>query len=255
MGVGWQAALSGAIAGSVGIAELLGRYRSSPGFSLRRLAALAYVLVNAGAGFLALYLVHAFGWTFNQTHNVTLWRILIAGFGAVALFRSSLFVTKVGSIDINVGPSLVLGALLDACDRAIDRESAAQISKVIADDGLKGLDPESVQIALPVLCLALMQNFAAADQALLATDLNKIKENTGLSPDTKMRAVIIQLAKYLGPGVVQKMLVDARTIFSSPPVLTPVALTDTQALQDAILAKVPALGAPPAPPGPASPPA
>jgi hypothetical protein len=254
VGVGWQAALSGAIAGSVGVAELLGRYKSSPGFSLRRLAAWTYVLVNAGAGVLALYLVRAFGWTFNQTQHVTLWRILVAGFGAVALFRSSLFITKVGSTDLNVGPSLVLGALLDACDRAIDRESATKISEVIAGGKLDGLDPDAVQLALPVLCLALMQNFAAADQALLATDLNKIKENAELTPNTKMRAVIIQLAKYLGPAVVETTLTDGRVLFSTPPAAAAALPTDPQALQAAILPKVAELRSH-APQDPAGPPA
>lgn len=214
MGAGGQAAISGAIAGSVGFTELLSRYRSSPGFSIQQPAAAGYVLVNVGAGVIALYLVRAFGWNFGQTQNVTLWRILIAGFGALALFRSSLFVTKIGSSDVNVGPSVVLGALLDACDRAVDRASATELSKKIADGMLTGLNPAAVDSALPVICLALMQNFAPSDQALLAADLNKVRQDTSLSPDVQMRAVIVQLSKYLGPEVVQNVLSKARNLFT-----------------------------------------
>lgn len=239
MDAGWQATIAGAIAGSVGVAELIGRYRSSPGFSIGRLAAWGYVGLNAVAGFLALYLVRAFDWNFNQTENVTLWRILVAGFGAVALFRSSLFVTKVGSTDVNVGPSLVLGTLLDACDRSVDRDSAAELSKIIADAELKGLNADAVDSALPVLCLALMQNFPSADQALLGTDLKKIREDHTLTSDARMRAVIVQLAKYLGPTVVRDVLKNARQLFTSPAV-SPAA---TQAAAQAAAAQAAEVGA------------
>lgn len=216
MGSGWQAAISGAIAGSVGLTELLGRYRSSPAFSITQLPAMGYVLVNVAAGVLALYLVRAFNWTFGQVDNVTLWRILVSGFGALALFRSSLFVTKIGGTEVNVGPSVVLGAFLDACNRAVDRASAQRLSAGIADSKVADLNPDAVGSALPVLCLALMQNFAPSDQALLAAELNKIQQDT-VSPDVQMRAVILQLSKHLGHAVVEKVLADARSVFTSQP--------------------------------------
>jgi hypothetical protein len=235
---GWQASIAAGIAGSVGLAELVGRYKSSPLFSLKRFAAFWYVAINAAAGFLALYLVRAFGWNFNQTQHVTLWRILVAGFGAVALFRSSLFVTKIGSTDLNVGPSIVLGAILDACDRSIDRASATKLATEVGDDKVKDLNPASVQASLPVLCLALMQNFAPADQALLAADLSKIQTNAELPPETSMRATIIQLSKYLGPAVVSDILTKARSLFIAPPPSPPSPESGTtDALRAAILPK------------------
>lgn len=216
MPVVWQATIVGALAGLVGFAELLGRYRSDPSFALKTLAAWTYIGINAAAGVGALYLVRAFNWRFGQTTNVDLWRILVAGFGAVALFRSSLFTTRVGSTDVNVGPSIVLGTLLDACDRNVDRKSADRLSDAITDQSLAGLDPSAVMTALPVLCLALMQNFAAADQALLGTELLKVRNDSTLTADTKMRAVIVQLAKFLGQPVVAKVLEKAHDIFATP---------------------------------------
>jgi hypothetical protein len=216
LGVGWQAAIAGAIAGFVGLAEIVSRYRSSPVFSMGRPAAWGYVFVNVVAGVLALYLVRAFGWTFGQTQNVTLWRILVAGFGALALFRSSLFTAKIGSTDVNVGPSVVLGAILDACDRAVDRQSAQNLIAKFGDEEVNGLNPAAVSTALPVLCLALMQNFAPSDQALLAAELNKVQQESELTADAKMRAVLIQLAKYLGPEVVENVLKKAKDLFTGP---------------------------------------
>jgi hypothetical protein len=216
--VGWQALIVGLLAGSVGLTEIVTRYRSDPKYPLRRsLAAWLYIGLNAGAGVAALFLIRAFGWTFGQTEHVDLWRILVAGFGAIAFFRSSLFVTKVGDSNVGVGPSLVLGALLDAFDRDIDRKSAAEISKVVSADKLEGLNPQSVMSALPVLCLALMQNFAPGDQALLGTELIKTRNDETLTDQAKMRAVVVHLAKYLGAPLVESVLTNAREIFVAPP--------------------------------------
>jgi hypothetical protein len=192
-----------------------------------------YVAVNAGAGFFALYLVRAFGWTFGQTSHVDLWRVLIAGFGAVAVFRSSLFVARIGGNDVNVGPAMVLGALLDTFDRAVDRKSANELSGVLQGDDLQGLDPDTVIAVLPVLCLALMQNFSQSDQALLGTELNKISVATGLSSDAKMRAVVINLAKFLGPPLVTQVLKCAKTLLSQPPITTVPPPTEPGAVLEA----------------------
>jgi hypothetical protein len=178
------------------------------------------VVVNIAAGILALYLVRAFGWTFGQSKNITLWRILVAGFGAIALLRSSLFVAKVGGSDVNVGPSLVLQGILDAFDRSVDRKSAEEMSAVLTAPELAGLDANAVMTVLPVLCLALMQNFSASDQALLAAELNKTRADTTLSTDAKMRAVVIQLAKYLGPDLVKRVLTCAKPVLAALPAAT-----------------------------------
>lgn len=173
--------------------------------------------LNAAAGAGALAVIRGFHW-FTSTSNPDLWRGLIASFGAIAFFRSSLFIAKIGSSDVPIGTSLMLGALLDACDRAVDRRSAAQISDCIAGDRLDSLDPDRVMTVVPVLSLALMQNFDPGDQAQLGADLSKIREQAELSPEARMRAVLINLAKYLGADLVTKVMAVAR------PILVPEAL-------------------------------
>jgi hypothetical protein len=212
--VGLQAGIVGVLAGLVGLTEILTRYRSDPWYALRgSLAAWFYVAINVAAGVAALFLVRAFGWDFGQTKNVDLWRILVAGFGALALFRSSLFVTKVGGTDVNVGPSVVLGALLDTFDRSVDRRSAAKMSEVTKEDLIDGLNPDRVMTALPVLCMAMMQNFSISDQASLGAELVKTQQDGDLIPAAKMRATVVHLSKYLGPDLVRCVLGNARPIF------------------------------------------
>jgi hypothetical protein len=211
--VGWQALIVASLAGFVGLAELLSRYRSDPKYVLGRPLAWVYILINALAGLGALLLIRALGWRFGQTQHVDLWRVLVAGFGAIAFFRSSLFVTKIGGTVVGVGPSLVLGAVLDACDRAIDRKSAERLSEMMKPELSKGLDPDKVMAALPVLCLALMQNFPSGDQAQLGADLSNIRNDKTIALDTRMQAVVIQLAKHLGDEVVRHVLKNGREVF------------------------------------------
>lgn len=218
MALAWQLTIAGTLGGAVGLAEIVARYRSEPSFALQRLTAWAYILINVAAGVGALFLVRAFGWTFGQTDHVDLWRSLVAGFGALAVFRSSLFVTKVGETEVNVGPSQILTSILDTFDRAIDRKCAARIADGISPEELDELDPNRVISTLPVLCLALMQNFSTADQALLATALEKTNQNENLSTRAKMRATIVQLAKFLGNELVGKVLKGSTSILRPNPV-------------------------------------
>jgi hypothetical protein len=212
-----QAAIAGVIASGVGLAEIVTRYRSDPGRALHSLAARLYLALNWGTGVAALFLVDALGWKFGQANNVTAWRILVSGFGALALFRSSLFVAKIGGSDVAVGPSVVVEALLNACDRDVDRKCAESIAQELRKEDLTGLNPASTVRHLPALCLALMQNVQPSDAALFGAEFNKIKTDPDLIPEAKMRAVIIQLAKFLGGEVVLGVIRDNRSLLSAPP--------------------------------------
>jgi hypothetical protein len=54
-----------------------------------------------------------------------------------------------------------------------------------------------------------MQNFSPSDQALLGTELVKTRHDDELTPQAKMRATIVQLAKYLGSDLVECVLTNA----------------------------------------------
>lgn len=56
---------SGAIGGLVGLAELLGRYRDHPKALFSCASSWVYILLNATASVLALYLAETLNWTFG----------------------------------------------------------------------------------------------------------------------------------------------------------------------------------------------
>jgi hypothetical protein len=88
----------GGIGAFVGTGELISRYRDAPARALRCPPALLYIAVNSAAACAAYGLVDAFDLTFGAAPgSPTRWtRVLVAGFGAMALFRSSLFTVRVG---------------------------------------------------------------------------------------------------------------------------------------------------------------
>lgn len=121
----WAYLLAGAFGAAVGLAELLFRYRDSPLVLFKRAAAWTYIGFNAAASAGAAALIVALDWKFGKTGSaLDATRVLVAGFGSVALFRSNLFVVKAGDENIGAGPSLVLAGILGAADRAVDREQA-----------------------------------------------------------------------------------------------------------------------------------
>jgi hypothetical protein len=190
----------------VGAAELVNRYRDSPGRALRSLAALFYIALNVTASLSALALIHTFGWTFGVTGDANAaavrWtQALVAGFGAMGLFRTSLFTLRVGDRDIGVGPASFLQIFLGAADRGVDRHSA-QYRAARVSELMKDADYAKAYRALPPYCAALMQNLPteeqdALEQALAVLDAEDVEENI------KVRLLGLELINVVGEEVLE----------------------------------------------------
>jgi hypothetical protein len=191
------------LAGLVGLTELLTRYRADPKRLVRSLPAFAYIVFNGAAGLGALSLIHAMGWTFggNTTDARRLMQVMVAGLGAVAISRSSLFIVRIGNNDVGLGPSTILTSLLAAIDRVVDREQARhralQVEKI-----MKGVSFKLSYEALPTYCLALMQNLPGEDQEALARTIVAL-EQSDMEDDVKALALGIELMNLVGPDVLR----------------------------------------------------
>jgi hypothetical protein len=193
----------------VGAGELVSRYRDEPTRALLARAgglvpATLYVAINALAALAALKLIHVFGWNFggDETRASTRYtQVLVAGFGAMALFRSSLFTLRVGGQDVGVGPSSVLQVVLDAADRAVDRRRARGRSSEVSQT-MKNVSFQRASEALPSYCLALMQNLSPEDQAELGTQVRALQSST---MDDQMKALLLGLAllNFVGMDVLE----------------------------------------------------
>lgn len=166
----------------VGLAELIARYRDRPSALASMPSTWLYVVVNGLASVAALLLVHVFGWTFGTSGSAIVGtQVLVAGFGAIALFRSSLFTVRVGDTDVGVGPSTVLTVFLAAADRDIDRHRAKERSRTVSGI-MRGVSFARAQNALPVYCLALLQNLPTADQVALRQSVDALAAVAATDP-------------------------------------------------------------------------
>ncbi len=159
---------------SFGVSELISRYRDEPRRALFSWAALLYIFVNALAAVFALNLIRVFGWlNEGEPLQIAYRQVLISGFGAMALFRSSLFIFRIGGSEINFGPVFVLQIILGVADRAVDRRRGYSRSSDVSLI-MKDVSFEKAQELLPIYCLALMQNLTKDEQEALARDVASI---------------------------------------------------------------------------------
>ena len=151
------------IGAAVGATEVIARYKDAPLLAVKTGPARLYIVVNALAALFAYVLIRNFDFTFGATNQVTLVQALVASFGSMAFFRSSLFSMKVGDADVAVGPAIFFQVLLFATDRACDRERAQPRSDEITRI-MQGVSFDLARDALPSFCFELMQNIPASEQ-------------------------------------------------------------------------------------------
>jgi hypothetical protein len=194
-------AIVAALAALVGIAELITRYRDAPSALGLVPSAWFYVLVNAAGAMAALLAINTFGWTFGgkTEEAIKAYKLLVAAFGSAALFRSAFFLVKIGGRDVGVGPSLILTGLLEAADRGVDRvrgaRRAAQVTEIMLN-----ISFEKSYVALPICCLALLQNASAEEQLALRSRVDSIKAMEMLD-DQKSLALGLAIINLGGAGV------------------------------------------------------
>jgi hypothetical protein len=150
------------LGGFVGAGELMARYRDAPFGSLVRNPSFVYIGVNALAATVAFFLINVFGWTFQDVAPespaaATALQVLVAGFGAMALFRSSLFIARIGEQEVGIGPSIVLQTVLNAADAGVDRESAKARAPAV-EKIMRGVDANKAKDILPLFCYRLLQS-------------------------------------------------------------------------------------------------
>ena len=166
----------------VAAGELVSRYRDEPFRALLSTPASFYLAVNAGASLAALAVARAFDWQFGVTGSpddadVRWTQTLVAGFGAIALFRTSLFIVRVADQDVGMGPSTFLTNILGAADRAIDRRRGDQRSRFVGEV-LSGIDFEKAYESLPAYALGVLQNVPSDTQAQLGRQVDALRASS-----------------------------------------------------------------------------
>jgi len=196
--------------GVIGSTELLTRYRDAPFKALWSLHAGSYIFLNVFASIGALWLTRLFGVTFGldastEVEKLRWAQVFVAGFGAMILFRSSLFVLSMGDKTMSVGPSSILEALLEILDGAVDRERAQDRATSI-EKVMEGVSFRKAKDVLPVVTFALMQNLPRENQDLVLNrvlDLESKRKNKELSDSAAAYALGLSLMDIVGENVLR----------------------------------------------------
>lgn len=202
-----------ALGGLLGATEIVGRYRDEPLRCLFTPPGIIYVVINMAASFSAYALACVFQWKIDlgavtgqstDPHSTSAqWTmVLITGLSAMALFRSSLFIRKVGDKDVGIGPGAVLATLLEVTDRYVDRlhgqERVDHVSSI-----MNGLDFDKIAAELPPYCLSVLQNPSEEMQRDLKAAVDLIRSQQ-IDEDVKLRLLGLQLLNLVGVKTLEK---------------------------------------------------
>ncbi len=219
--------LAFALGAMVSSGELIARYRDEPWAAVRSGPGLVYLVINGLASVTALSMARSFGWTFGaDPDSASLMQILTAGFGAMAIFRSSFFTVRVDENDIAIGPASFLEVVMDAVDRGVDRQRATLRAERVAQI-MKDISFEKAVSALPVFSIALMQNLTNDDQTKMGEDVKQLLESKVVNdPLVKAKVLGLTVMNFLGEGVLKASVNSLRQhimIETTDSVVTPAA--------------------------------
>ena len=214
LGLGWltNGAIAAAAIGAVGlgaligVSELVARYTDSPEKALSAWPGLLYIAVNMLAAGTAFGLADGFD-LLNLAAKTQPARLLtetlVAGLGAMAFFRSAVFTVRVGSIDVAVGPASVLQVILNAVDRACDRERALPRAQFVSQL-MNGVSFSKAADILPQFCFSAMQNVSVGDRQVVLDWIKLLKSDTTIEDDQKTLLLGLRLLNIVGRDVLSK---------------------------------------------------
>ena len=148
-----------ALAGLVGVVEVLSRYRDVPVIVLREWPAWTYIGTNAVAGVLALVVIDTLGWPLADELPSGVQRgaqIGAAAFGALAVMRTAVIQIRVDDRDVHVGPHWFLNALLGFTANRMSIRRARHVQEITTKIMSK-VDFDQAKLQLPSLCFSLMR--------------------------------------------------------------------------------------------------
>jgi hypothetical protein len=227
----------------VGATELISRYRDDPMAPLTTIPGVIYIGTNAIASIGALWIL--------QTQNVAptfgglppeLGQVLMAGFGTMLFFRSSLFNVRVGETEVAIGPAAVLQIILNSADRACDRLRAGPRSDRVSRI-MRGVSFEQAKVQLRLHINALMQNIGEAEQKQLERAIEDIGKVT-MSDEAKAYSLGLLMMNIVGEDVLERAVgVLGPLVRVPPPDIPPIlpkanelSATETLSLVDLCIA-------------------
>jgi hypothetical protein len=219
----------------VGGTELVSRYRDKPAAALSNWPAVLYMSVNAIASAVLFFLLHTGRLNIPVdvfANSKILDDLALAGFGAMALLRTSLFTIEVARSSIAIGPAAVLQVILRVADRETDRQRAGPRARRVKDI-MRGVSFASASVALTEHCARLMQNVSVEERADLDQEIIALRSRADLSDEAKAYVLGLLLMNIVGEDVLQEAVAALGTRIRNPTEDNPAVLSRAGELEPA----------------------
>jgi hypothetical protein len=155
-----------------GYAELLSRY-SQAGHIFKVKQGVLYIAFNGIVSLLAFVFVNLFNNDNPNWDSFEIEKILIAGFGGMAVLRSTVMSVKVKDKKVDVGINAVAQIFLESTEKKFDTKSAEmkmeEIQKV-----MDGVIFDSAKLELQSLCSNFMENLSEEDNNQIIKEVDKL---------------------------------------------------------------------------------
>lgn len=227
-GDAWYAALSVFFGELVGFSEIITHYRDEPLRATFNRYGAIYLLINGILSGCAFFLLRAYGARiFPAAQEPPLMAAIVAGFGAMAVMRSKLFIFRTDEgKDIPVGPDLVITSILRIIDRKIDRLRAArrqqlvfELAKRIAAAMSNDVDFENPN-SFVILSLAAFQNLSTEEKQAISAKTQalqaELKGKPSLFKALSLGFVVLDIAGEENLSAIMQDLEDYLKSTSQP---------------------------------------
>ncbi len=174
--VAYSAAASFLFGVSVGLSEILSHYRDEPLLATATPVGMVYLVLNGLLSLAAFVVLRKYPTQiFPAVKDDYFLTAVIAGFGAMAVFRSKLFTYRTDDgKDVAIGPSIVLDTIFKTIDAKIDR-SRATARQVRIFDQLHDFESMANYIEASLFSF---QNLSQDDKTQIKTVLDQYRQMT-----------------------------------------------------------------------------
>lgn len=161
----------------VGLSEILSHYRDEPLRAAATSAGLAYLVLNGLFSLSAFAVLRIYpDKIFPALANDYLMTSVVAGFGAMAVFRSKLFTFHTGDgKDIPIGPAIVLDTIFRTIDSKIDRRRATERQEKVFD-AMIGIHDFNSTASYIEASLSSFQNLSQEDKAQITGVIDQYRK-------------------------------------------------------------------------------
>ena len=167
----------------VGLAEILSRYRDEPLLATATPSGMSYLAFNGAISTLALAILRKYPTqVFPAISQDLFLTSVVAGFGAMVIFRSKLFTFKSGDgNEYPIGPAIVLDTILKMIDSKIDRRRATERQTRVFN-AMAGMTDFNSTANYMEASLLSFQNLSTDDKKLISAIIEQYR--TTKWPDT-----------------------------------------------------------------------